>query len=127
NPARLSARRARLAAEGITVAPPTEQAAPAPGDSSKKRASHRPARSGGAIFVRSLAGAVADFQTRHGIAVDSMLGPETVKSLNIPATYRVGQIAAHMERFLSLPRSIPSRYVYVNVLASPLVAFDAGQ
>src|SRR5205085_3485875 len=127
NPARLSALRARLSAEGITVAPSTEQAATAPGDSSKKGASHRPPRSGGAIFDRSLAGAVADFQTRHGIAVDSMLGPETVKSLNIPATYRVGQIAANMERFRWLPRSLPSHYVYVNVPAFRLEAYDSGQ
>ena len=126
NPARLSALRARLAAEGITVAASTEQA-PAPGDSSKKRASHRSPRSGAATFDHSLAGAVAAFQARHGIAVDSMLGPETVKSMNIPATYRVGQIAANMERFRWLPRNFPSRYVYVNVPEFRLEAYDSGQ
>ena len=127
NPARLSSLRARLAAEGITVAPSTEQAAPAPGDSSKRRASQRTPRGGAAIFDRSLAGAVAAFQSRHGIAVDSMLGPETVKSMNIPATYRVGQIAANLERFRWLPRNLPSRYVYVNVPEFRLEAYDSGQ
>jgi len=127
NPARLSALRARLAAEGITVAASAEPAAPPAGDSSKKRAPPRAPRSSSAIFDHSLAGAVAAFQARHGIAVDSMLGPETVKSLNIPATYRVGQIAANMERFRWLPRNLPSRYVYVNVPEFRLEAYDSGQ
>src|SRR5206468_11934214 len=40
-----------------------------------------------------LAGAVADFQARHDIGVDSMLGPETVDALNKPVNFRLGQIA----------------------------------
>ncbi len=127
NPARLSALRARLAAEGITVAPSTVQAPTAPQDSSKKRRSQRRPPTGDAFFDHSLAGAIADFQSRHGIAVDSMLGPETVKSLNIPATYRTGQIAANMERHRWLPRNLGSRYVYVNVPAFRLEAYDSGQ
>ena len=56
-----------------------------------------------------------------------MLGPETVKSMNIPATYRAGQIAANMERFRWLPRNLPSRYVDVNVPEFRLEAYDSGQ
>ncbi|HUQ20901.1 MAG TPA: L,D-transpeptidase family protein [Gemmatimonadaceae bacterium] len=110
NPARLAALRARLGGEGIAV--------PAATDSAATRASNSSA------YDRSLAGAVANFQSRHGIVVDSMLGPETVKSLNLPATYRVGQIAANLERFRWLPRSFGSRYVYVNVPAFRLEAYD---
>jgi L,D-transpeptidase YcbB len=110
NPSRLAALRARLAAEGIAV----------PVDSATT------ARQNTGLYDRSLAAAVAAFQSRHGIAVDSMLGPETVKSLNIPATYRLGQIAANLERFRWLPRSFGSRYVYVNVPAFRLEAYDGG-
>ena len=53
-----------------------------------------------------------------------MLGPETLKSLNLPATYRLGQIAANLERFRWLPRNFGSRYVYVNVPAFRLEAYD---
>ena len=114
NPARLAALRARLAAEGITV--------PAANDSAAKRATNTSAK-----YDRGLAGAVANFQSRHGIVVDSMLGPETVKSLNIPATYRVGQIAANLERFRWLPRNFGTRYVYVNVPAFRLEAYDSSR
>ncbi|MEP6905425.1 MAG: L,D-transpeptidase family protein, partial [Gemmatimonadales bacterium] len=42
------------------------------------------------------------------------------------ATFRLGQIAANLERFRWLPRSFGSRYVYVNVPAFRLEAYDAG-
>ncbi len=137
NPARLAALRARLAVEGIAVPPPSPSAASAgaaPADSAAiirgkaaKQRQARAARSGPGIYNPSLAGAVAAFQSRHGIAVDSMLGPETVTSLNIPATIRLGQIAANLERFRWLPRSFGSRYVYVNVPAFRLEAYDGAR
>lgn len=105
NPARLSALRTRLAAEGFAAQPAGAATA----------------------YDRSLAASVAAFQARHGIVVDSSLGSETVKSLNIPATYRLQQIAANLERFRWLPRSLGSRYVAVNVPAFRLEAFDGGQ
>jgi murein L,D-transpeptidase YcbB/YkuD len=107
-PARLTALRARLAAEGIEV----------PADSGARSS---------AVYSRALAAGVATFQARHGIVVDSMLGPETLKSLNLPATYRLGQITANLERFRWLPRSFGSRYVYVNVPAFHLEAFDSSK
>jgi murein L,D-transpeptidase YcbB/YkuD len=111
NPARLAALRARLAAEGIAGSADTAG----------------PGRRSPGTYDRSLAGAVATFQARHTIAIDSMLGPETVKSLNIPATYRLGQIAANLERFRWLPRNLGSRYVYVNVPAFRLQAYNGGE
>ena len=109
-PTRLAALRARLAAEGIAVPDATAGTV----------------RSDPTIYDHSLAAAVANFQAQHGIAVDSTLGLETVKSLNIPATYRLGQITANLERFRWLPRSFGSRYVYVNVPAFRLEAYDSG-
>jgi murein L,D-transpeptidase YcbB/YkuD len=111
NPARLAALRARLAAEGIAGSADTTS----------------PGQRKPGTYDRSLAGAVATFQARHTIAVDSMLGPETVKSLNIPATYRLGQIAANLERFRWLPRNLGSRYIYVNVPAFRLQAYNGGE
>ena len=80
-----------------------------------------------AVYDSSLAGAIARFQERHGIVVDSFLGPETVESLNLPVDYRLGQIAANLERFRWLPRDLGSRYILVNVPAFRLQAFDGGQ
>ncbi len=76
-------------------------------------------------YDAELAGLVAKFQARHGIAVDSMLGAETVQSLNVPAPYRLAQIAANLERYRWLPRSLGERYIVVNVPAFRLEAHDS--
>ena len=102
---RLSALRARLAAEGISV----------------------PADSAANVYDATLAAGVAQFQARHGIVVDSALGSETVNSMNVPAAYRLGQIAANLERFRWLPRSLGTRYIFVNVPAFHLTAYDNGK
>lgn len=78
-------------------------------------------------YGSGLAGAVAQFQREHGIVVDSALGRETVSALNVPATYRLGQIAANMERYRWMPRALGDRYVFVNVPAFRLEAFDKGK
>jgi len=112
--ARLQALRARLATEGLLGS----------GDSAASRDS---APATGDVYDATLAGAVARFQARHGIVVDSILGAETVTSLNVPAEYRLAQIAANMERHRWLPRSLGSRYVLVNVPAFRLEAFEGGK
>jgi murein L,D-transpeptidase YcbB/YkuD len=81
----------------------------------------------GAVFDDALAGAVAQFQVRHAIVVDSALGTETLDALNVPAEYRLGQIAANLERYRWMPRDLGSRYIYVNVPAFHLTAYDAGK
>jgi L,D-transpeptidase YcbB len=108
NPVRLAALRERLRVEGFGAA----EAAPT-------------ATAGANVYSTELAGHVADFQARHGIAVDSALGAETMQSLNVPAQYRLAQIAANLERYRWLPRSFGGRYVIVNVPAFRLEAHDS--
>jgi murein L,D-transpeptidase YcbB/YkuD len=133
SPVRLAALRARLAAEGIDV--PDAAGAPATHDSagattssedSAGKATRRRAANVG-VFDAGLAGAVAEFQARHAINVDSMLGTETLDALNVPAEYRLGQIAANLERDRWLPRARGERYIYVNVPAFQLTAYDKGE
>jgi murein L,D-transpeptidase YcbB/YkuD len=122
SPERIAALRARLEAEGIEI--PAATSAPASdGGASRSRS---PASSG-AVYDDGLASAVAQFQARHGINVDSALGKETVDALDVPAEYRLGQIAANLERHRWLPRSLGTRYIYVNVPAFQLKAFDKGE
>jgi L,D-transpeptidase YcbB len=109
SPARLAALRARLQAEGIDV--------PSASDSGAT----------GSVFDDGLASAIAEFQARHGINVDSSLGTETLDALNVPAEYRLGQIAANLERYRWLPRNLGERYIYVNVPAFQLTAYDKGE
>ena len=105
-PTRLDALRARLAAEGyVSSGAPT----------------------GSNVYDQTLAAAVAQFQARHAIVVDSILGGQTLESLNLPVSFRMGQIAANLERYRWLPRTLGSRYILVNVPAFRLKAFDNGK
>ena len=124
SPERIAALRARLEAEGLESPAATSSPAPA-SDSGASRS--RTQASSAAVFDDGLAAAVAQFQARHGINVDSALGKETVDALNVPAEYRLGQIAANLERHRWLPRSLGTRYIYVNVPAFQLKAFDKGE
>ena len=81
----------------------------------------------GLVYDTTLAGGVARFQATHGIGVDSVLGPETIEALNITAQYRLGQIAANLERYRWLPRTLGSRYILVNVPAFRLEGYDSGE
>lgn len=116
--------RARLAAEGIRVPAATA------GDTAARRAPGTPggsAQHATTVYDRGLAGAVAEFQARHTIVVDSVLGGGTLEALNQPARYRLAQIAANMERYRWLPRTLGSRYIFVNVPAFRLEAYDGGR
>ncbi len=121
---RLAAVRARLAVEGM-LSDSGSTASPSQSDSAG--AARKNPHASTVRYDRALAGAVARFQARHNIPVDSALGPETVASMNIPVTYRLGQIAANMERYRWLPRTLGSRYILVNVPAFQLQAFDSSR
>lgn len=101
DPARLRALRSRLQSEGIK----------ANGDSAH-------------VYDQSLAAAVAQFQLRHAIGVDSMLGKETLDALDVPVAFRVAQIAANLERYRWLPRALGSKYILVNVPAFRLQGYE---
>jgi murein L,D-transpeptidase YcbB/YkuD len=120
SPARLEALRTRLAMESLYVG----TAGSASADTSSPAAS---TASSTGVYDAALADAIGRFQARHAITVDKNLSPETVASLNVPAAYRLGQIAANLERYRWLPRSLGNRYIYVNVPAFQLTAFDSGE
>jgi murein L,D-transpeptidase YcbB/YkuD len=124
NPAVMTAVRNRLAVEGIVPASGANKASMVPSQvPSPQGAKASPA----GTYDHELAAAVALFQERHGINVDSSLGKETIESMNVPANYRLAEIAANMERYRWLPRSFGSRYIFVNVSAFKLEAYDSGQ
>ena len=89
----------------------------------------RAAETGG-TFDGPLVAALADFQARHGLVVDSLLGGNTREALNVGAAERVAQIEATLARWDDLPE-IPtgpgSRYVMVNVPEFRVRAFESGR
>jgi L,D-transpeptidase YcbB len=74
-----------------------------------------------------LAAELVRFQLHHGLVATGRLDKETLTALNIPAETRVEQLVANMERHRWLPRTLGSRYIYVNVPSFRLDAFDSGQ
>ncbi len=79
------------------------------------------------LYDEALAGAVYRFQQRYGIAMDSVLGPETRRTMNVPAERRVLLIEANLERWRWLPHAFGPRYILVNVPAFRLRAFEEGE
>jgi murein L,D-transpeptidase YcbB/YkuD len=119
-PARLTALRNRLTAEGF---PPANAVADTVARSQSRSSVNR---SAAAVFDRGLGAALAEFQMHHGIVVDSALGKETLDALNVGADYRLAQVAANLERLRWLPRLLGNRYIFVNVPAFRLEAYDGG-
>lgn len=60
---------------------------------------------------------IEDFQRRHGLAADGLVGPATLAELNASAAWRVRQLEANLER---IPENLPERYVRVNIPAYEL-------
>jgi murein L,D-transpeptidase YcbB/YkuD len=109
-----SSRSVDRAVDSVSTIPLPKSAAP-----SAKKASAG-ARTG-------LAALIAQYQERHGLPKSAKLDKATLAELNVSAEHRAKQIAANLERHRWLPRSLGSRYVYVNVPSFRLDAYDSGQ
>ena len=70
---------------------------------------------------------VRRFQARHGLPADGIVGPATVRSLNVSAADRARQIALNIERWRWLPRDFGRHYVVVNVTDAMLHVVLDGQ
>jgi murein L,D-transpeptidase YcbB/YkuD len=71
-----------------------------------------------------VAGGVARFQERHGLAADSVLGPATVAAINVTPAKRARQLELALERIRWLPVLDAGPFVIANVPAFALYAFD---
>ena len=76
-------------------------------------------------YTADMAEAVKNFQRRHGIPSNGVLGPDTVAALNEPLTTRIMQIELAMERLRWLPElNTVGRSIIVNIPAYQLWALD---
>lgn len=75
-------------------------------------------------FGGALVDGVKQFQRRHGLAQDGVVGEATLQALRTPLPRRVMQIELAMERWRWLPDIIAPRMVVVNIPAFRLYAFD---
>ena len=85
-------------------------------------------RAGGKpVYDDNVAGAVARFQERHGIQVDSTAGPATLRALNVSVDSRIRQIELNLERYRWLPSDFGKRYILVNIPDYRLYAYNDGK
>lgn len=71
--------------------------------------------------------ALKHFQASHGLQPDGRMSKDTLAALNVPASKRVEEIAANMERWRWLPRQFESRYILVDVPDQSVDFIDNGK
>jgi murein L,D-transpeptidase YcbB/YkuD len=72
----------------------------------------------------SLMLAISQFQSRHGLDADGILGKQTVRELNIPIWKRTQQLELNLARAQALPDITSGRHLLVNIPAYKLYLYD---
>ncbi|NML59915.1 L,D-transpeptidase family protein [Massilia sp. RP-1-19] len=78
------------------------------------------------LYTPELAEGVRQFQLRHGLEEDGVLGKETMAALSVPLPRRVRQLELTLERLRWLPLFGPGRLIAVNLPAYRLWALQLG-
>ncbi|SDL64497.1 Murein L,D-transpeptidase YcbB/YkuD [Daejeonella rubra] len=79
------------------------------------------------IFDLDLQNAVKQFQTRHGLKDDGVIGKGTISELNVPYEQRIKQLLVNMERSRWIPVSVSTDYLVVNIPEFRLHVYSADQ
>jgi murein L,D-transpeptidase YcbB/YkuD len=64
-----------------------------------------------------LQAAVLRFQSRHGLEADALVGPATLRELNVPVDARIGQIRLNLERTKKIFTAARKNFLLINVPA----------
>ncbi|ALC15220.1 murein L,D-transpeptidase YcbB/YkuD [Desulfuromonas soudanensis] len=79
------------------------------------------------LYDAETAANLRNFQRRHGLSADGVLGPSTLEELNRPVEERIRQLEVNLERWRWLPKTLGERYIQVNIADLALSAVDKGQ
>ena len=80
--------------------------------------------SSSSVFNSALSATVKSYQHRHGITEDGKLTSQTIKSLNVPMTFRVAQLQDSLERWRWLPEPYLHARLMVNLPEFVLRGYD---
>lgn len=78
------------------------------------------------LYDETTAASLRNFQRRHGLPADGVLGPSTLGELNRPVEERIRQLEVNLERWRWLPKTLGNRYLQVNIADLTLSAVDNG-
>ncbi|MFW5879950.1 MAG: peptidoglycan-binding protein, partial [bacterium] len=78
------------------------------------------------IFDEKLKKAVINFQLRHGLKTDGIIGRMTLREMNKPVEYRIDQIKVNMERLRWLPEKFGEKYILLNLPEFKLRYYEKG-
>jgi murein L,D-transpeptidase YcbB/YkuD len=67
------------------------------------------------IYDESIQKGVRHFQARHGLNTDAVIGPATLRALNVPVEMRVEQLEVNIERARWVLSDIEDDFVLVNI------------
>ncbi len=80
----------------------------------------------GLVYDPSLIAAVQAFQKRHGLAIDGVVGAQTLRELNVPVTQRIAQLRVNLERVRWVFRDLEPEFLVVNIAAFHAAYFVDG-
>jgi len=67
------------------------------------------------LYDDALEQAVIEFQIRHGLKGDGVVGKNTRAALNVSAADRLQQIELNLDRWRLMPNVMPANHIWVNV------------
>jgi murein L,D-transpeptidase YcbB/YkuD len=105
----------QLVESGYTIAAPDIAAPPPAGQTAAPT-----------LYTQALADAVKGLQTDYGIAADGVVGPDTLKVLNLGAGDRARSLAVGLERRRWLARTAPATRIDVNTASAQLRYYRDG-
>jgi murein L,D-transpeptidase YcbB/YkuD len=79
------------------------------------------------LFDGSLEPSLRQFQSRHGLESDGILGKKTLSELNKPIELRIRQMELNLERWRWIPHNLGRRYIQVNIPDFLLEIIESGQ
>ncbi len=79
------------------------------------------------LFDPLMVEAVKRFQARHGLNTDGVIGPATLRQLNISPATRAAQIAVNMERLRWLNQDLGERHILVNLAGFTMAVMNKGK
>ncbi|WP_240532361.1 L,D-transpeptidase family protein [Moritella marina] len=79
------------------------------------------------IYSSDIAIAVRHFQRRHGLEADGVIGPATLKWLNVNPQRRAKLLTINMDEKMDYMANLGPRYLLVNIPAYELLLSDNGE